>query len=185
MATVESVSTDGLLSGWDVYTSVIATLIVLVLGYSVFFAKEPDTHPFILARQAIESPVRQQGESAVLRSLDAPVGFPLKSGLGVKDPDTPKWTSGRRGDLRDIWRTVVRGALNDDGTPSGKHGAIYTVLGRNLIQHKIDDISQEINVIGQYIRDAKVQKAAICLSDSVELLTAIFGMLILDAGWGN
>ncbi|KAK2842947.1 hypothetical protein FQN49_005965, partial [Arthroderma sp. PD_2] len=35
-------------------------------------------------------------------------------------------------------------------------------------------ISQEINIIGQHIRDSKAKRVAICLTDSVEMLATIF-----------
>ncbi|KAL1957020.1 hypothetical protein VTO42DRAFT_6397 [Malbranchea cinnamomea] len=163
-----------LLAGWNVYSTALATLIVAYAGYSVFFSDDPDAHPYLLARQAIEAPIRQPGESATFRASDVPHGYPLKSGLNVKDPGTPKWSAGRDGDLRDIWRAAVRGELKEDGTPSGNRGKIYSVLGDNVVEHNLDDISREINVLGQYIRDSKAQTAAICLSDSVEFLVSIF-----------
>lgn len=163
------------LAEWNIYTTLIVTLIVVYLGYIVFFSKDPDAHPYLLARQATEAPIRQAGESATFRALDVPYGYPLRTGLGVKDPGAPKWTYGRDGDLRDIWRSAVRGVLNQDGTPSGKRGKIYTVLGRNVAEHSLDDISREINIIGQYICDANAKTVAVCLTDSVELLAALFG----------
>ncbi|KMP03734.1 hypothetical protein CIRG_03426 [Coccidioides immitis RMSCC 2394] len=163
-----------LLADWDIYTTGLATLLVTYVGYVTFFSKDPDAHPFMLARQAAEAPIRQPGESATLRVLDAPHGYPLKAGLGVRDPETPKWSYGRNGDLRDIWRSAVKGSLNQDGTPKGKRGKIYTVLGKNVEERSIDEISKEINVLGQYIRDSKAQNVAICLSDSVELLATLF-----------
>lgn len=164
-----------ILSDWNIYSTLIATAVVIFFGYTLVYAKEPDVHPYLLARQATESPVRQPGESAAFRNLETPYGFPLKSGLNIKDPGAPKYTGGRNGDLRDIWRAAVRGAVNKDGTVSGKQGKIYTVLGRNVEEHKLDDITQEINVIGQYIKDSTSKTVVICLSDSVELLAAIFG----------
>ncbi|WEW56072.1 hypothetical protein PRK78_001507 [Emydomyces testavorans] len=163
-----------LLADWNVYSTALATLLLTYVGYVTFFSKEPDVHPFLLARQAIEAPIRQPGESATLRALDAPHGYPLKSGLEVRDEGTPKWSHGRDGDLRDIWKRVVRGSLNKDGTPTGKRGKIYTVLGKNVEERNLDEISTEINVLGQYIRDSKAQNVAICLSDSVELLATLF-----------
>lgn len=164
-----------LLADWNVYSTALATVLVAYAGYNVFFATDPDAHPYMLARQAIEAQIRQPGESATFRAPDVPHGYPLKTGLNVRDAGTPKWTAGRNGDLRDIWRTAVRGTVNDDGTPSGKHGKIYTVLGKKAVERKLDDISQEINVVGQYIRDKRSQTVAICLSDSVEFLASIFG----------
>ena len=94
----------------------------------------------------------------------------------VKDPGAPKWTGGRRGDLRDIWKAAVRGALNEDGTISGKQGKIYTVLVKKAIEHSLGEVTQEINVIGRHLRNADAKTVAICLTDSIELLAAIFGM---------
>ncbi|KAM5471992.1 hypothetical protein MauCBS54593_003399 [Microsporum audouinii] len=165
---------EALFAGWNVYSTLLATLLVSYIGYSLFFTKDPDAHPFILARQGVVAPVRQRGESATVRAMDVPHGYPLKAGLGVRDPDTPRWTAGRRGDLRDIWKAVVRGELKSDGTPTGKRGSIYTVLGKNSKERNVDDVSREINIIGQYIRDTKAQKVAICLTDSVEMLATIF-----------
>ena len=93
----------------------------------------------------------------------------------MKDPGAPKWTAGRRGDLRDIWKTAVRGALNEDGTTSGKQGKIYTVLGKKLVEHSLAQVTQEINVIGRHLQKAEVKTVAVCLTDSIELLAAIFG----------
>lgn len=174
IAKLDNLLTD-LLSDWNIYTTALATLLAAYIGYVVFFSKEPDAHPFLLARQAIEAPIRQPGESATLRALDVPHGYPLRSGLGVRDPDTPKWTVGRNGDLRDIWRAAIRGSLNKDGTPTGKLGKIYTVLGKNTEERNLDEITVEINAVGQYIRSLQAQNVAICLSDSVELLATLFG----------
>lgn len=167
---------EALFSDWNIYSTLLATLLVSYLGYTLFFTKDPDAHPFILARQGVVAPVRQRGESATVRAMDVPHGYPLKAGLGVRDPDTPRWTAGRRGDLRDIWKAVVRGKLNSDGTPSGEKGSIFTVFGNTAHERSVDDISREIKIIGQYIRDTKAQKVAICLTDSVEMLATIFGM---------
>ncbi|PYH88986.1 hypothetical protein BO71DRAFT_403419 [Aspergillus ellipticus CBS 707.79] len=163
-----------LLAGWNLYTTLIAGGIVAFLVFSFVTSKDTDIHPFLLARQSTAFPVRQPGESAPYRSLETPHGFPLRSGLNVKDPGAPRWTSGRKGDLRDIWKAAVRGSVEEDGRVSGKQGKIYTVLGRKAIEHPLDQITQEINVIGNRLQSAKVNTVAICLTDSVELLAAIF-----------
>jgi hypothetical protein len=165
-----------LLSGWDIYSTAIATAIVLYIGHSVFFSQDPDVHPALLARQAVEAPIRQQGESASFRARETPHGYALKSGLGIKDPGVPKWTFGRNGDLRDIWRAAVRGAYNEV-TKAHKRGTIYKVIGKNVEEISLDDISIAINVMGRYIRHSGADTVAICLSDSVEFLAALFGGL--------
>jgi hypothetical protein len=168
----------GLFAGWNIYTTVFATGLLIYLAYPWLTWRDPDIHPLLLARQASSSPIRQQGESAVYRSIEVPYGYPLRAGLGVKDPGAPKWSSGRNGDIRDIWRTAVRGQLNDDGSPTGKRGKVITVLGKErVIEHDLDHMTQGINVLGRYVRDFNGQCAAVCLSNSAELLSSIFGKL--------
>ncbi|GLI75180.1 hypothetical protein PoHVEF18_003433 [Penicillium ochrochloron] len=163
-----------ILADWNIYTTLFAGILAAFAIYSLVSNKDPDVHPFLLARQSTASPIRQTGESATYRSLETPYGFPLRSGLNVKDPGAPKWTAGRRGDLRDIWKTAVRGALNEDGTTSGKQGKIYTVLGKNAVEHSLSQVTQEINVIGRHLQKAEVKTVAVCLTDSIELLASIF-----------
>ena len=64
--------------------------------------------------------------------------MPLNSGLNVKDPGDPKWSRGRDGDLRDIWRKVVTGVVDRDGKETGQRGEILTVLGSEQVnKHKL------------------------------------------------
>lgn len=164
-------------SSWDIYSTILVILLAVFLIYPLLTGKEPDTHPFLLARQAQVAPIRHQGESAVYRAVDIPHGYPLRAGLGVKDPGAPRWSSGRPGDLRDIWRAAVRGAVKEDGTPTGDKGKILTVHGGEKVQeHQFDDLTLAINVIGQYVKRNNGQSVAVCLSNSVELLSVIFGM---------
>jgi hypothetical protein len=174
---------DNLLSdvvaGWGLSTTIIATLFLVFLAYPWLTWKDPDTHPFLLARQATASPVRQPQESAVYRSVEIPYGYPLRSGLNVKDPGAPKWSPGRNGDLRDVWIQAMRGPLKDDGSVAGPKGKILTVFGREkVVERSVESVMLEINVIGRYIQQAKGKRVAICLSNSVELLASIFGECI-------
>lgn len=165
-----------ILADWSIYTTLFAGTVLAFAVYSLVSSQDPDIHPYLLARQSTPAPVRQEEESATYRCLQTPHGLPLRFGLNVKDPGAPRWTGGRRGDLRDIWKMAVRGALNEDGTPSGKQGKIYTVLGRKAIEHSLGQVTQEINVIGLHLQNAGVKTVAVCLTDSIELLAAIFGM---------
>lgn len=165
-----------LLSGWSIYTTVLAIAVVAWIAYPLLTSKEPDTHPFFLGRQSTAAPVRQPRESAVYRSLEAPHGYPLRSGLSVKDRDAPKWSSGRDGDLRDVWRQAVRGVVTADGQETGLRGKISTVLGtEQVVEHDLDTLSTEINAIGKFIHEHSGKRVAICLPNSVELLSSIFG----------
>lgn len=160
---------------WGLSTTIIATLLFFYFAYPWLTWKDPDVHPFLLARQASPSPIRQPGESAIYRSIEIPYGYPLRAGLGVKDPGAPKWSSGRNGDIRDVWRQAARGPLAEDGTSAGPKAKLYTVLGREkVIERELDSVTQEINAVGKHIQEAGGQKVAICLSNSVELLAGIF-----------
>ncbi|KAJ4502467.1 hypothetical protein HRR78_008474 [Exophiala dermatitidis] len=162
-------------STWDIYTTILAIILTVVLIWPILSGREPDTHPFLLVRQAQVSPVRQPGHSAVYRAVDIPHGYPLRTGLGVKDPGAPRWTAGRPGDLRDIWRAAVRGPVKEDGTPTGQKSKILTVHGKDqVIEHGFDELTLGINVVGQYVKRNNGQSVAVCLSNSVELLSVIF-----------
>jgi hypothetical protein len=63
-----------LLTGWNIYTTLIAFGIVGFLAFIVFDSADADTHPLLLARQAQASYVRQPGESAVFRNPETPHG---------------------------------------------------------------------------------------------------------------
>ncbi|GFF51432.1 putative uncharacterized protein YHR045W [Aspergillus udagawae] len=173
LARLDALASD-ILADWNIYTTLIACALIAFTVYSFVTSKDADIHPFLLARQSTAFPVRQPGESAAYRSLETPHGYPLRSGLNIKDPGAPKWTSGRRGDLRDIWKAAVRGAVSESGAISGKQGKIYTVLGKKAVEHSLDQVTQEINVIGHRLQESGVKSVAVCLTDSVELLAAIF-----------
>ncbi|KJZ74152.1 hypothetical protein HIM_06383 [Hirsutella minnesotensis 3608] len=158
----------GLVGQWNAYSTGLMTLLVALVTYRIMSAREPDVHPMLLARQSVSSSVRNEGESAVYRSPAAPHGMPLCTGLNVKDPGASKWSRGRDGDLRDVWRKAV------DGGDDGAKGRILTVLGsENVIEHKLADVTRQINIIGRHIADQGGIRVAIYLPNSVELLVAL------------
>lgn len=124
----------GIVGEWDIVSTAILGSIIAIFAYQVFTTRDPDLHPMLLARQSQASPIRQEAESAVFRSHSAPHGIPLNSGLQVRDPGDAKWTRGRDGDLRDIWRRVVGGCLNQEGKETGEFGSLMTVLGSEQVQ---------------------------------------------------
>lgn len=137
MLKVDEFVTD-LFGQWDIVTTLIAGSIVTFTIYSIVNSREPDAHPMLLARQAQASPVRQEGESSVFRCHSAPHGTPLNSGLNVKDIGDSKWSRGRDGDMRDIWRRVVIGKLDQEGKPAGEKGRLLTILGsEKIIDHEL------------------------------------------------
>lgn len=177
-STLESLDSSlaSILSDWSFTTTVLALTIVAVLLYPLFTSSDPDTHPLLLARQAQASPVRNRGQSAFYRSPESPHGYPLKSGLNVKEAGAPRWASGKDGDLRDIWREVTRGGnVGADGKPIPS-GLIMSVFGKaDVVEHKVEELSKEINIMGQKFKNAGVQRVALYLPNSIEYLQAVFG----------
>ncbi|KAL8963437.1 MAG: hypothetical protein Q9183_005010 [Haloplaca sp. 2 TL-2023] len=166
---------DQLFADWNVYTTALVIGIASYLLYPLFFTKDPDTHPFLLARQASPSYVRQNGESAVYRSLETPHGYPLKKGLNVKNPDAPRWAAGKDGDLRDVWKKVVQGPTGEDGKSTGEPGKIFTVLGKEeTVEHEVKDVSKEINAIGEYLSQHGANRVAVYVPNSLEFLVTLF-----------
>ncbi|KAH7166017.1 hypothetical protein EDB81DRAFT_270338 [Dactylonectria macrodidyma] len=164
---------------WNPYSTGLLTLLLALVSYRVLSTREPDVHPMLLARQAVPSPVRNDGESPIYRSQAAPHGMPLNAGLNVKDAGASKWARGRDGDLRDVWRKAV---LGGDG---GAKGRLLTVLGKQVVvDHKLrtiqpqaaclKDITRQINLIGQHIADQGGIRVAVYLPNSIELLATLF-----------
>ncbi|KAI0865185.1 hypothetical protein F4860DRAFT_346835 [Xylaria cubensis] len=172
---------SSLVGQWNVYSTAIVTLLVLLTTYSITSRVEPEIHPMLLARQGHGSPVRQQGESPIYRSNAAPHSMPLNSGLNVKEPGASKWAQGRDGDLRDIWRKAVAGRSEGEGVEEGK-GHFFTVLGtERVVEHKLGDITRQINLIGQYISSQGGGKVAIYLPNSVEYIATLFACSFYNA----
>ena len=72
--------------------------------------------------------------------------------------------------MRDIWRVVRRGGEN------GEKGLIMTVLGKEeLVEHDIEALSKEIEIIGKHLKEKGVKSVAVYLPNSVEFLMTIFG----------
>jgi acyl-CoA synthetase (AMP-forming)/AMP-acid ligase II len=85
------------------------------------------------------------------------------------------YSAGRDGDLRDIWRRVTGEIPLEKSTDTTAKGKIMTVHGKQeIVEHNIDDITKEINIIGKHLQDHGAKKVAIYLPNSVELLAALF-----------
>ena len=164
------------LSDWSILTTLLALLIIAIFLQPLLFSEDPDTHPLLLARQSSASPVRNKNESAIYRSPEVPHGYPLRTGLNVKDASAPRWATGRDGDLRDVWREVQEGVgkvVDGSDVPSG---LIMTVLGREeVVEHQVVVLSKEIQTMGQHLKDSGVKRVAIYLPNRIEYLLAIFG----------
>ena len=167
---------EQILKGWNIYTTLIFIVLISYLLYPVFFTPEPDVHPMLLARQGIGSQVRHPGESASFRSVETPHGYPLKTGLNVKERGAPRWTGGRDGDLRDVWKRAVSGPVDNDGHPIDKPEKVLTVLGKEeVVEHTFEKMTAEIIAVGQHIQSHGGSRVAIYLPNSVELLITFFG----------
>lgn len=165
-----------ILADWSIVTTFLALAIVTFIAYPIITAQEPDTHPLLLARQSNAAPVRSRNESAWYRSPEIPNGYPLRSGLSVKDTTATKWAAPKDGDVRDVWREVQRaGSMEVNGKPIPK-GLIMTVLGREeIIEHDVQDLTNQIAIIGKHLQQAGVKKVAIYLPNSIEYLLTVFG----------
>jgi hypothetical protein len=154
------------LSAWNLYTTLIALVLFAFVAYPLIFWAEPDTHPLLLARQAAASPVRQPRESAVYRSTEVPHGYALKTGLSVREPGAPKWTAGRDGDLRDIWREAVNSSSK--ATIVSNHG------NGSMSEHEFTTLSKLINILGSHLQNAGDQRVAIYTPNSIQYLVTVF-----------
>jgi hypothetical protein len=141
------------LSEWDIYSTAITGGIIIFFAYLALTRTQPDAHPFLLARQAQPSVVRHPGQSPVYRSHAAPHGLDLNTGLNVKDPGQNKWSRGRNGDLRDVWRKVIAGRTDPEGNPTGEKGRIITVLGsEQTIDHDLGKFNLRNSVLRNLLR---------------------------------
>ena len=168
---------DQLLADWSLYSTLLVIVIGAYLIFPLIFYIEPEIHSFLLARQSTPSRVRQPGETSIYRALETPHGYPLRSGLNVKDPGQPKWTVGRDGDLRDVWRRACLGKpAGDDETSKGQVGVVKTVSGKEeVLEHTFEQLSKEINALGKHVKSHGCKRVAIYLSNTIELLVALIG----------
>lgn len=166
---------DFLFASWNIYTTLLFLVLTVYFAYPLFVFTEPDTHPLLLARQAVAAPVRQPGESAVYRSQEAPHGYPLRTGLNVRDEGTPKWSQGRDGDLRDIWRQALKGLKGVDGQQNIDPGKVLAVMGKETIDFELNKLTKEIISVRAYLKQHNAKRVAILLPNSVELLVSFFG----------
>ena len=88
-----------------------------------------------------------------------------------------KWSPGRQGDLRDVWRVAAEGPINANGEwESSKRGKMMTLRGREEVERDWGDVTQDINAVGAWVKGRKEgASVAVCLSNSVELMVCVFG----------
>lgn len=171
---------SNVLSEWSLLTTLLAVVIVAFTLYPILTQQEPDIHPLLLARQSSINPVRHKNSSAVYRSPEVPHDSPLKSGLNVKDAGAPRWATGKDGDVRDVWREVLRGgSAGGEGKENVSTGSIMTVFGsEEVVEHDVVALSREIQIVGKHLQEHGVKKVAIYLPNSVEYLLTVFGIFV-------
>ncbi|KAF3162686.1 hypothetical protein TWF751_010662 [Orbilia oligospora] len=147
------------------------TLLAVVAGLifvPVFLDGEPDGPPMALLHQSSVGPTRHKNESAIHRSRETPVGFPLRQGLGIQEG-----YSKRNGDVRDIWRVFMQ-----------KIGHLHTILGNDKVVHSIDTLDAEIDTLGHYVSglptNSQRKAIAVYLPNSAENLIAGFACAFHD-----
>jgi len=60
-------------------------------------------------------------------------------------------------------------------------GLVMSVFGKEEVEeHEVGKLSEEINVLGQYLRERGARSVAVYLPNSVEYLLAIFGRSLRD-----
>lgn len=97
--------------------------------------------------------------------------------MNIKDDGSSKWGPGRDGDLRDIWRSAAKAGY-------GKTGKILTLRGNNEpIPSTFEELSRQINIIGNHLKSHGAKRLAIFVPNSTELLVALFGKLNLVQKW--
>ncbi|KAI1005147.1 hypothetical protein K3495_g3069 [Podosphaera aphanis] len=164
----------GIFSKWDIVSTALFVASITSFVYLIIIARDPDAHPLLLARQSQASQVRQEGESAVFRSHSTPHGVPLNSGLNIKAPGAPKWGNGSDGDLRDIWLKAIAGIEGQQGK-TGVTGKLITLLGsEEIVEHDLADITKQINLIGQYLKQNGTNRIAVYLPNSIEFIATLF-----------
>lgn len=85
------------------------------------------------------------------------------------------YSAGKDGDLRDIWRRVIGEIPLEKGATSSGTANVMTVFGKEGVsEHKVDDITKEITVVGTHLKERGAKKVAIYLPNSVEFLAALF-----------
>lgn len=75
----------------------------------------------------------------------------------------------------------MQGPTSDDGKSTGDPAKIVTVLGKEeVVEHKLGDISKDINALGEYLTQHGANRVAIYLPNSLELLVTLFGKSARD-----
>jgi len=85
------------------------------------------------------------------------------------------YSAGKDGDLRDIWKRVTGEIPLEKGAKSSGTANIMTVFGKEgVTEHKIEDITKEIAIIGKHMQGRNAKRVAVYLPNSLEFLAVLF-----------
>jgi hypothetical protein len=102
--------------------------------------------------------------------------------LGVRDKGAAKWSPGRQGDVRDVWRIAALGVVGEDGEHDGrKVGSFVVCTGTEVREVGMKEVTGWINAFGRWMKGKGKEekgKVVVALSNCVELLACVFGMFL-------
>ena len=85
------------------------------------------------------------------------------------------YSAGKDGDLRDIWKRVTGEIPLDKVVKSSGTATIMTVFGKEgVTEHRVEDITKEIAIIGKHLQDRNANRVAVYLPNSIEFLAVLF-----------
>jgi hypothetical protein len=74
------------------------------------------------------------------------------------------YSAGKDGDLRDIWRRVIGEIPLEKGATSSGTANIMTVFGKEgVTEHKVEEITKEIAIVGKHLQDRGAKRVAVYL----------------------
>lgn len=142
--------------------TVLITAIIAYLTYSYFAIKLQEIDPELLNYQSSISETRQENESAVYRSVDAPHGISVTRGLNLR--------SGykiRDGTLKDVWQSGMK--KNED---------CEIIISDKVF--KIAQINRIIHLLGEKIKNDEKIAVYGDLTETPELLLAIWSAFFVS-----
>lgn len=134
--------------------AIVCCIIVLLAGFWIL-DYPPCDEVSVKHVQCIASPVRNANESSIYRSHVTPEGFPLMSGLGIR-----QGYGRRNGDLRDVFAIAKEGPM----------------VGNN----SWEDIERDVHALGKYLKSANVTRVLVILPNTIRNITTQFACAFYD-----
>lgn len=135
---------------------VITLVLLLLLAWHIVSGELRDVDPAVLLNQTSISETREEGESAIHRSVDVPHGAPLTGGLRIQVNYKV-----RDGILKDVWQCALRNG--EIGQTTLQWGDVsYTTKQINWILH---EISNYLTIKLGNGNNESYGKVAVCVRD--------------------